>query len=81
MWDWELGQSPILGFPFPFFLPLRGSQALISAAVISHKYLSSPGGGFSPLSPQLLLKYTASRRGEGRLGREKMLETLEKGFP
>lgn len=79
MWDWELGQSLILGFPFQFFLPLRSSQGLISAAVIVHSYLSSPervlvpdlGSCFS--NTQLL--------GEGRtLGRKRTLETQEKGF-
>ena len=48
MWDWELRQPPMWGFPFQFFQPLRGFQALISAAVISHKYLPRPEGGFSP---------------------------------
>lgn len=80
MWDWELRQPPMWGFPFQFFQPPRGSQALISAAVISHKYLPRPGGGFSPSSSQLLLKYTASQSGEGGLGRKRMRET-GKGFP
>lgn len=79
MWDWELRQPPMWGFPFQFFQPLRGFQALISAAVISHKYLPRPEGGFSPSSSQLLLKYTASQSGEGGLGRKRMWET-GKGF-
>lgn len=53
--------SPLSGaFPIQFFLSPRCSQAPISEAVISHKYLSSPGEGFSLSSLQWLLKYTAS---------------------
>ena len=80
MWDWELRQPPMWAFPFQFFQPARGSQALISAAVISHKYLPRPEGGFTPSSSQLLLKYTASQSGEGGFGSKRMRET-GKGFP
>lgn len=47
-WEWELSQSPILGFPFQFFLSPRGSQDLLSGAIIAHSCLSIPGKGFSP---------------------------------
>lgn len=81
MWGWELGQSPILGFPFQLFLPLRAFQALISAAVISHKYLSCPGGGFGPSSLQLLYNTQLPEEGKGDLAERECWKYGKRIFP
>lgn len=39
---------PNSGLSIPILPAPRGSQALISATVIPHKYFSGPGEGFSP---------------------------------
>lgn len=71
-----LGAGPIpdSGLSIPTLPAPERPLGLSPAAVIAHSYLSSPGEGFSP---DLC---TASEmhgflKGEGRLGRERMLET------
>lgn len=79
-----LGALPIpnFGLSTSFFPPQRGSPALISAALTSHKDLSSPEKCFGPQTPQWLLKYLHSLlEREGGLGKKANQKTQEKGFP
>lgn len=79
-----LGALPIpnFGLSTSFFPPQRGFPALISAALTSHKDLSSPEKCFGPRTPQWLLKYLHSLlEREGGLGKKAIQKTQEKGFP
>lgn len=81
MWDWELGQSPILGFPFQFFLPPERLSGLDLSSCNCIFVLVQPRKGFCSLISAVAYQIHSFLEREGGLSGERMLKSQEKDFP